>query len=131
MIKTSVLLPFGKTIFQYTSGQAISSDTAFLVETILTSCKADNQNVLELGSGNGIISIMLSHYRPNWKIVGIEIQPELVELSKENAALSETNVNFQYADLRIFSNSNRFDPMIFAFTLFSITNLSDEKTLFS
>ncbi|MCF7793988.1 MAG: methyltransferase [Candidatus Cloacimonetes bacterium] len=107
-----VLLPFHKTIFQTDHGQAITSDTAFVVETILKRNFAKELKVLELGSGNGIISIMLAHYRPNWQITGIEIQQELVELSRSNAELSEVKTTFLQADLKEFQTSEKFDLII-------------------
>ena len=83
MNKIAVELPFGKTIYQYKQGQSVSTDTELIVNAILS--EIHNQTpkikVLELGSGNGIISIMLSHYRPNWEVTGLEIQSHLVTLA--------------------------------------------------
>jgi tRNA1(Val) A37 N6-methylase TrmN6 len=107
-----VKLPFGKTIFQTDHGQSITSDTAFIVETILEQISNENLSVLELGSGNGIISIMLVHYRPSWQITGIEIQPELAKLSLKNAELAEVKVEFKEADFRIFNSSKKFDLIV-------------------
>jgi len=107
-----VQLPFDKTIFQTKEGHSITSDSAFLVETVTNQISEQNINVLELGSGNGIISIMLSHYHPNWNIMGIEIQKHLVILSKDNAKLSETTPSFMEADIRKFTSSQKYDIII-------------------
>ena len=107
-----VQLPFGKTIYQTKDGHSITSDSAFLVKTISDQISHDNINLLELGSGNGIISIMLSHYHPKWKIMGIEIQKHLVELSRDNVKLSETTPSFTEADLREFSSSQKYNLII-------------------
>ena len=107
-----VLLPFGKTIYQTEHGQSITSDTAFVVETVLQQIPDKQLSVLELGSGNGIISLMLAHYRPNWQISGIEIQSELVKLSRKNAELAEVQVDFQEADLRKFQSTSKNDIII-------------------
>ena len=109
---TSVELPFGKTIFQTRGGHSITSDSAFLVETVSEQISQENINLLELGSGNGIISIMLSHYHPKWKIMGIEIQRHLVKLSQDNAKLSETSSTFTEHDLRAFTSSQEYDLII-------------------
>lgn len=109
---TSVELPFGKTIFQTRGGHSITSDSAFLVETVSEQISQENINLLELGSGNGIISIMLSHYHPKWKIMGIEIQRHLVKLSQDNAKLSETSSTFTEHDLRAFTSSQKYDLII-------------------
>lgn len=110
--KKPVKLPFGKTIFQSSNGQSITSDTAFIVETVLRYCKQERSSVLELGSGNGIISIMLSYYRPTWQITGIDIQPHLVKLAKENSRLAEVDTSFLCSDLKSFSAKEKFNLII-------------------
>ena len=107
-----VELPFGTKIFQLEEGQSITSDTAELVEIIKANKPQNNLNVLELGSGNGIISIMLAHYFPNWKIIGIEIQNELVELSKKNAKISKQNIHFLQADLKKYCAQQKYDLIV-------------------
>jgi len=107
-----VELPFGKTIQQTSDGHSITSDTAFLVETVAHQISRKDINVLEMGSGNGIISIMLSHHHPNWKILGIEIQKHLVLLSRENAKISETSPSFIEGDLTNYNSQIRFDLIV-------------------
>ncbi|NQV16975.1 MAG: methyltransferase [Armatimonadetes bacterium] len=101
MDKIAVKLPFNKTIYQTKKGHSISTDTEFIVITILSEIKkqATKMKVLELGSGNGIISIMLSHYRTNWEMTGLEIQSHLVKLACENSKLAKVKVNFVQGDL--------------------------------
>ncbi len=111
MDKIAVKLPFGKKIFQSKQGQSISSDTEFLVHAILSEIQwqIPKLKVLELGSGNGIISIMLSHYRSNWEITGLEIQSHLVKLANENSNNANVKVNFVQGDLR----KKKFNPANF------------------
>lgn len=47
-------------------------------------------NILELCSGNGIIPLLLSK-RTNAKIMGLEIQPRLVDMAKRNVQLNQLN----------------------------------------
>ena len=103
-----VLLPFGKTIFQTAHGQSITSDTKFIVDTILNKFTDDAKTVLELGCGNGIISIMLAHYRHNWKIAGIDIQPHLIELAKKNADLAGIDADFICDDIKSFHSKEGY-----------------------
>ncbi len=110
--KIPVKLPFGKTMFQTSSGQSITSDTALIVETVLHHFKQEKLSVLELGSGNGIISIMMSYYRPNWLITGIDIQPHLVELAIENSRLAEVHTSFLCSDLKNFSAKEKFNLIV-------------------
>ncbi len=115
MDKIAVKLPFGKTIYQTNQGQSVSTDTELIVNTILAEIKKQTtkKKVLELGSGNGIISIMLSYYRPTWEITGLEIQSHLVKLAKENSNNADVKVNFVQGDLckKEFA-SNSFDLII-------------------
>ncbi|MCK4956819.1 MAG: methyltransferase domain-containing protein [Candidatus Cloacimonetes bacterium] len=105
-----VMLPFGKIICQ-TAGQGISSDCQALVDVVL---QAENQSfdVLELGSGNGIIAIMLAYYRANWKITGIEIQTHLVALSKQNSESAGVKTSFLEADIKEFVSQNKYDIIV-------------------
>lgn len=107
-----VLLPFGKTIYQSPNGQAVTSDTAFVVNIVLQEFQDQEADVLELGSGNGIISIMLKHGRKNWQISGLEIQPQITELSQKNAELIGLDLNFQTGDLKEFLAASKFDMIV-------------------
>lgn len=108
-----VTLPFGATIFQTRHGQGVSHDAAFLVEILRAELQNTPLRVLELGSGNGIISIMLAHYFPRWHILGIEIQPHLATLAQENAAAAGVSASFVQGDLRHWNQSPFWD-VIFA-----------------
>ena len=55
----------------------------------------NNSTVLDLGSGTGIISILLSKKINAKRIVGIEIQKEVYEMSKKSIILNDLeNVDF-------------------------------------
>lgn len=108
-----VLLPFGKTIYQTEIGHGVTGDTATLVDTVINSHSKKNINLLELGSGNGIISIMLAHYRPLWKIIGLEIQKSLFELSEKNKKeLDMQNISFMNTDFNDYKNEDKFDIIV-------------------
>ncbi|KQC10375.1 MAG: hypothetical protein APR54_03165, partial [Candidatus Cloacimonas sp. SDB] len=108
-----VLLPFGKTIYQTKQGQLISSDNSHLVDFLLQRETENFQTVLDLGCGNGILSLMLAHYRPAWRITGIEIQPHLVEIAQKNCQLTEaTNVDIQLQNLRCWQSEQTWDLIV-------------------
>lgn len=107
-----VLLPFGKTIYQSPNGQSVTSDTAFIVETVLQEFPNLEADVLELGSGNGIISVMLKNYRKKWEMTGLEIQPQLAELSQQNAELMQFEIDFRNGDLKDFAAPDKFDMIV-------------------
>jgi tRNA1Val (adenine37-N6)-methyltransferase len=102
-------------VFQTKSGQTVTEDTPFLLDTVLKMYENKPLNVLELGSGTGILSIMMKLHRPGWTITGIEIQPHLVELSIGNASNCSTNVQFLEGDLRNIADYlplNEFDLIV-------------------
>jgi len=107
-----VLLPSGKTIYQSPNGQSVTSDTAFIVETVLQEFPLQEARVLELGSGNGIISLMLKQAPKNWQITGLELQPQLTWLSQKNAELLGFDLNFINGDLKNFLANNKFDMIV-------------------
>ena len=107
-----VLLPFQKIIYQTKNGQSITTDTKFIVDTILKEVSDNPKTVLELGSGNGIISIMLAHHQPNWQITGIEIQTQLVHLAKRNSKLAEVKIEFCNDDIKTYTDKTGFDLIV-------------------
>ncbi len=111
--KQPVLLPFGKTIYQHVKGQKITEDSASLVNIVLNNFESEGLKVLDIGSGTGVIAIMLSHYR-NWQVYGFELQKQLVQLAEENNKLSSTSVKIIEQDIRVCNESYRefFDLIV-------------------
>lgn len=59
--------------------------------------------VLDVGTGSGCIAIALKKARPYWEVSAWDIDPEALEVAKENAVRNNTSVNFE--QINIFSNS--------------------------
>ena len=72
---------------------------------------ANHNTLLDAGSGDGIISIILKHKFPQLKITGIEIQEKLYRLSIENAKLNNLEIDFIHTNL--FYIKNRFKQETF------------------
>ena len=70
-------------IFQPVSGYRASSD-AVILSSLIANIKSDD-NILDVGSGTGGISLCLAHMFKQNQIVGFEIQEELVNLSNLSA----------------------------------------------
>lgn len=75
-------------IFQPLDGYRASTDAVFLA-SVPAQIK-DGDSILDIGSGTGAVSLCLAsrlrHCNP--RITGLEIQPELVELSNRSAAVN-------------------------------------------
>ena len=71
-------------IFQPVDGYRASTDAVMLAAMV---DKADNAKILDVGSGTGAVSLCLAERfkQANITIDGLEIQPQLVELSNKSA----------------------------------------------
>jgi tRNA1(Val) A37 N6-methylase TrmN6 len=111
-IKTKVHLPIdGKYIYQYPEAQGVSSDASLLQAIAIERFPEADLSVLELGSGSGILAIMLALQKPSWHITGIDIQAPFVELARENAVLCDVVVEFRHQDLRVYED-RKYDLIV-------------------
>ena len=101
-------------ILQSKKGFRVSIDSILLASSV-----GQFSNCLELGSGSGVISICLAKRISNSKIVGIEKNIDLVNLSKKNLIknnLTENEIKFLCLDImssefsKLFNNT--FDRVI-------------------
>lgn len=71
-------------------------DTECLVEQALALLPAGAAEVLDLGTGTGAIALALARERPAWRVTGVDVQPEAVELARGNALRhGVNNVRFE------------------------------------
>lgn len=73
----------------------------------------DGDKVADLGTGNGVIPLMLAYLHPSLSITGVEIQEAMVERAKRNVNLNRlaTRVSAVHAD--ISSIAQKFGPESF------------------
>lgn len=101
--------------FKVTSDTLIPrEDTAGLVELALDYLKEHPQaRVLDIGTGTGIIPIMLAKQFTAAEITACDISPAALEVARENAKVHEVAVNFVASDLfAAFSNQHSFDLIV-------------------
>lgn len=70
--------------------------------------------VLDLGTGTGIIPLLLAGRHPDANITGIELQPELAEMAERSVLLNELQQRIRilcgdYRQLRVLSGREQFD----------------------
>ena len=94
-------------ILQKKRGYRFSVDAPLLADFIRTR-PADN--LLELGAGSGVISLLLSR-KPFRRVVCLEVQPGLAALARCNIALNrlEKKIIVLEQDLRAFRPEEKFD----------------------
>jgi tRNA1Val (adenine37-N6)-methyltransferase len=65
------------------SGYRFSIDAVILSHL---ACPQAGETVLDLGTGCGVIPIMLAFRHPEIRVIGVEIQPTLFDLARQNVA---------------------------------------------
>lgn len=85
-----------------------AEDSELLLET-LEKMKIKNKKILEIGCGTGLVSIFLAMSN---HVTCVDINPEAVKLTKENAELNKVRLECFQSDL--FENvTGKFDMIIF------------------
>lgn len=94
-------------VIQKKKGYRFSVDAPLLADFIQT---RESEILLELGGGNGIISLLVSR-KPSRRIVCLEIQDSLADLARRNVQLNglEEKITIVQQDLRTFNPKERFD----------------------
>lgn len=96
---TDYLLDKKICILQPIDGYRASSD-AVLLSSLIDNIKPD-ESILDVGSGTGGISLCLAHRFKNNTIIGLELQPELAELSNLSAQQNGfTNLKYYNCDIK-------------------------------
>jgi tRNA1Val (adenine37-N6)-methyltransferase len=64
-------------------------------------------SAVDLGTGSGIIALLLASWRPRWTVSAVEVQPSLVTLARRNAALNNLAVEVVEQDWRSLGTPGR------------------------
>jgi len=75
-------------IYQPLDGYRFSIDAVALANSIKPS---KHEQILDLGTGCGVIPIILAHTYPDITLIGVEIQKELVDLANHNITINNFN----------------------------------------
>ena len=71
-------------------------ETEILVEKVAKELQG-TEHVAEIGTGSGVIAIMLKKLLPNLKIVATDFNPKAIEVAKKNATKHAVHVDFRLA----------------------------------
>jgi len=75
-------------------------ETEELAEWLLTWELPENQRLLDMGCGSGVLGLTLAVARPGWDVTLADVSPDALALAAENAAALEiTNASFLESDL--------------------------------
>ena len=101
-------------IIQKVGGYKYGEDTILLFKLFQASLNKKNIKLLDIGTGNGILPILLSDNEFLSELVGIDIQKENIDRANEALQLNkiEKNILFECMDIREYRKSNYFDIII-------------------
>ena len=101
-------------IIQKNDGYKYGEDTIILFKLFQESLNKKNIKLLDIGTGNGILPILLSDNEFLSEIIGIDIQRENIERAIKALELNKIrkNIIFECMDIKEYKNSNYFDVII-------------------
>lgn len=99
----------------------VGTDAVLL--SVLSNCSSA-KNVLEIGTGTGIISLMIAQRNPNAKILAIDIDENAANLAQENFenSIFSERLEAKYQDFKVFESPEKFDLIISNPPYFEINN---------
>ena len=101
-------------IIQKVGGYKYGEDTILLFKLFQASLNKKNIKLLDIGTGNGILPILLSDNEFLSELVGIDIQKENIDRANKALQLNKIkkNILFECIDIREYRKSNYFDVII-------------------
>ncbi len=101
-------------IIQKVGGYKYGEDTILLFKLFQASLNKKNIKLLDIGTGNGILPILLSDNEFLSELVGIDIQKENIDRANKALQLNKIkkNILFECIDIREYRKSNHFDIII-------------------
>lgn len=101
-------------IIQKVGGYKYGEDTILLFKLFQASLNKKNIKLLDIGTGNGILPILLSDNEFLSELVGIDIQKENIDRANKALQLNKIkkNIQFECIDIREYRKSNHFDIII-------------------
>ncbi|MBO4612499.1 MAG: methyltransferase [Bacteroidaceae bacterium] len=72
------------------------------------------ENILDIGTGSGLIALMMAQRAPKAKVVGVEIDAEAAQQAQENVSKSpfHNRIQIVQSDVRDFSSPVAFDCIV-------------------
>lgn len=68
--------------------------------------------VLDIGTGSGIITLLLSKRFPEWEFSAIELQKDLYQIALENFSIHKLNVDLLEGDYRDIEGQDIYDMIV-------------------
>jgi len=87
------------TLYQARAGYRFSLDALLLAHFVTIKRR---ENIVDLGTGNGVIPLVLAYLHPSVTLTGVELQPAMIERARRNVQLNglEKRVQILSGDVR-------------------------------
>lgn len=97
------------TIRQERCGMKVGTDG-----TLLGAWAQGGKRILDIGTGTGLIALMMAQRFPKAHVVGIDIDAEAVSQARENVALSPfaDRIDIQHADFATYPSPTKFNIIV-------------------
>ncbi|MBI3398203.1 MAG: tRNA (adenine(22)-N(1))-methyltransferase TrmK [Deltaproteobacteria bacterium] len=101
-------------IIQKKNGYRFSADSVQLANFILPLQSTDS--VIDIGTGSGVIPLILAKESPVQNIIGIEIQKSLVDIAKRNVELNDlsSRIRILEGDFRVIADNQSLEKNSFS-----------------
>ncbi|MBW2297977.1 MAG: methyltransferase [Deltaproteobacteria bacterium] len=98
------------TVQQARAGYRYSIDAVILANQV---CPRPADRILDLGTGCGIIPLIVAFRYPGAKLYGVEIQRDLVEIARANVSANglENSIEILHMDMKMLVPSTISDPV--------------------
>jgi len=103
-------------IFQKEKGYRFSIDSLLLAHFI---CLKRNDHVIDFGTGSSIISLILACRFESVKVVGVEIQAQLVDMARRSVKLNRLQSKIEIRQGDVKQINDFFDPQSFNVAVFN------------
>jgi release factor glutamine methyltransferase len=74
-------------------------ETEELVRWILETIKPNDYSVLDIGTGSGAIALALKKAQPNWKVCGVDVSKEALQVARRNSTELQLEVEWKEVDI--------------------------------
>lgn len=104
---------YGKDFYVDSSVLIPRPETEILVDLVASTCKGVKRpHIVEIGTGSGIISIMLKKLLPDAKLTAIDISEKALHVAKQNAKNHGVDIEFIHSNLFDNYDNNNFDILV-------------------
>ncbi|MDL2226437.1 50S ribosomal protein L11 methyltransferase [Deltaproteobacteria bacterium OttesenSCG-928-M10] len=124
-------LPEAAVILRLDPGLAFGSGhhaTTFLCLKLLVAAAPAARRILDVGAGSGILSLAAAACAPEAEVIGVDNDPDTIEVARENAELNNLGRRVSFSGRDLAELQGTFDLIVANITLGPLTELAPAIT---